>query len=199
MSGDSAKVINAPCVAVQGGCSVSNAPPAYDLAGAKALLAKAGYPDGFDVDVMSNPGAQEISEAVAGELRKINVRAKVDHPTFGAYREKQTGGRMQVLVGNWSAGGVPDVSGTVDYFFSPGPRDYYKDDTIWKLRNEATAELDPAKRTDLFRQIFDRVNEQHYLMSLTTLPTIFIHAKDVEIENTSTNGAALELTRIHWK
>ena len=56
-------------------------PPSGNVEKAKALLAEAGYPDGFNVDLIVSTGAraevQPISEAVVPMLEAIGVTAKV--------------------------------------------------------------------------------------------------------------------------
>lgn len=187
------------CIDTQIGCAGTTKPPAFDVAAAKALLGKAGYPGGFDAEVTSIPGAEAISEAVAGQLEKIGVRTKVDHPVFAAYREKQRAGKLQILVAHWSAGGQPDVATTMDYYFDGGPRDYYHDDIISKLRMAGAIEIDPVKRTDIYRQVFDRVNERHYIMPLTNFPSVFVHTKDLVVELGAINPADAEWAQMHWQ
>jgi peptide/nickel transport system substrate-binding protein len=181
------------------GCVVSNAPPAHDVAGAKKLLAEAGYPNGFDVDMVSNPGGEQLSEAIAGQLRQIGVRAKVEHLTFGAYRARQVGGKLQILIGNWDAGGTPDEASTTNFFWDGGPRDYARDPKIQKLSTEAAAERDPKKRDDLYRQIFDINNEKAYTLPLTTFPAVFVHTKDLKMETDTIGALAVDYARLQWQ
>src|SRR5690606_19412399 len=102
-------------------------PPAYDLDAAKKLLAEAGYANGFDVELSATPGSQGLAEAVAGELRKIGVRATVDRITWAGYRDKQRSGKLQVLISLWTSGGLADASSPLGFHFAAGPRDYARD------------------------------------------------------------------------
>ncbi|GHF43484.1 peptide/nickel transport system substrate-binding protein [Deinococcus metalli] len=59
--------------------SLTNAYP-YDVAKAKQLLAAAGYPQGFDLTILSTPiaGLDTLMQAVVGYWQAIGVKAKVD-------------------------------------------------------------------------------------------------------------------------
>ena len=61
----------------------------YDPEKAKKLLAEAGYPNGFDFIINSPSGRylndKEMAEAVAGDLRKIGIRANVRTHEWGHY------------------------------------------------------------------------------------------------------------------
>ncbi|HVV95367.1 MAG TPA: ABC transporter substrate-binding protein [Hyphomicrobiales bacterium] len=190
---------NAICVPVMIGCAVSNAPPAHDVAGAKKLLAEAGYPNGFDVDMVSNPGGEQISEAIAGQLREAGVRAKVEHLTFAGYRARQVAGKLELLIGNWDAGGTPDEASTVNFFWDGGARDYARDKEILKLGEEATRERDAEKRDALYRKIFDINNEKAYDLPLTTFPAVFVHTKDLKVETDTIGALAVDYARLQWQ
>jgi len=63
----------------------------YDTARAKALLAEAGYPDGFDVEfcicAYPVPGANEGAEAVAGMWEKeLNIKSKLSKVPYSTVR-----------------------------------------------------------------------------------------------------------------
>ncbi len=44
----------------------------------ETLLADAGYPNGFDLELTAFSSAAQLAEAIAGEFHKIGVRAKVN-------------------------------------------------------------------------------------------------------------------------
>jgi peptide/nickel transport system substrate-binding protein len=140
-----------------------------------------------------------MAEAVAGELRKIGIRAKVDKPTFAGYRSKQRDGKTEIIVGTWTLGGLADVVPTVDYFFDGGPRDYVRDAQIAGWAKEGVATLDESKRKAVYRQLFDRVNTEAHIVPLTTSPSVFVHSQDVAVTPGSFSNYGADLYEMHWK
>ena len=129
--GNNTKQMDAMCQSWQRGCGFTSKPPAYDPAGAKKLLAEAGFPNGFDVNITSTL-PRIIPVAVSGYLRKVGIKATVSKLTFGAYRKKQRQGKIQILVNQWASGGIPDVQSTATFFHGKSPRNYYGDKVISK-------------------------------------------------------------------
>jgi peptide/nickel transport system substrate-binding protein len=197
--GDAVQPVDAMCLKNHRGCDYSTSPPSFDIAAAKALLAEAGYPDGFDTEITAVPGGGNMAEAVAGELRKIGIRAKVDKPTFAGYRSKQRDGKTEIIVGTWTLGGLPDVVTTIDYFFDGGPRDYIHDPQIAAWAKEGVTTLDEAKRKAIYRQLFDRINTESYIVPLTTSPSVFVHTRNVAVAQGSFSNYGADLYEMSWK
>ncbi len=197
--GDEAKVLDELCFKSQFGCGFSAKPRPFDRAAAKALLTEAGYPDGFEVELLATPSVFGLAEALAGEMRKIGVRAKVDRATFAAYRDKQRLGKQQILINEWSSGGLPDAYSTVDYFFSDGPRDYWQDTQIKALSAQAVSDLDDARRREIYTRIYDRAVEQAYVLPISTKPAVFVHSKDLQIDKGSIGVYGAETNTMRWK
>ncbi|MDB5407277.1 MAG: hypothetical protein JWL84_2189 [Rhodospirillales bacterium] len=196
---DAVHAIDALCLPNQLGCDFSTKPPPYDPAAAKRLLTEAGYPDGFDVEITAFTGNYSLAEALSGEFRKIGVRARVDKVTFGTYRQKEVAGKIQILAGSWSASGLPDVSATVDKYFDGGPRDYWRDTAIAKLAKDGLTTLDEGKRRAIYRELFDRVNEQSYVVPIANRPDAFVHTRDLQIGLGVINPYGAALTEMSWK
>jgi peptide/nickel transport system substrate-binding protein len=196
---DAVEVVDAVCIRAQRGCDFSTKPLAYDPAAAKQLLAEAGYPDGFDVEITANPGAYSLAEAIAGEMRKIGIRPKVDKVTFVAYRQRQREGKIQLLVGQWTSGGFPDASSNVDFYFDKGARDYWRDPFIEARAAEASTMADEGRRKAIYRELFDRVNEMSYILPLSTKPDVFVHGKDVFIAKGSLSVYGADINEMEWR
>ncbi len=197
--GDDAREIQSLCFRFQGGCDFSVNPPSFDRAAAKKLLIEAGFPNGFKIEITATPGAGAIAEAIAGELRKVKIIASVDHKTFGAYRKKQGAGKIQILVGNWSSGGLPDVQSTMGFFFSGSGRDYWRDKKLQELNRKGNSTLDVAKRKAIGKQMFNLINEKNYVLPLTTKPSVFLHTKELVVEKGSIIPFGAEINKMHWK
>ncbi|MGI6855885.1 ABC transporter substrate-binding protein [Mesorhizobium sp. 1B3] len=194
--GDALQAIDALCLPKQRGCSFTEVPDPYDPDEARRLLAEAGYDDGFDVILTAPTGSSVLAEAIAGEMRKVGIRAAVEPVTFPAYSRKEAEGSVQMLVHYY---GFEDVSRTVDRFFGASARDYWKDEDIRVWMAEAETTLDLPTREDLYKRIFDRVNENYYVMALTNRPDMFIHTKDLSLPRDTAGSFGLSLYDLRWK
>ena len=191
----------AMCWRSQLGCDYSLPLPPYDPAGAKKLLAEAGYPDGFDIEITTFIGPPaEIAEAVAGQWQKVGVRAKIERMTVGSYRKKQGEGRIQVMVAAWPGGNIPDVSGTVDAFFAAGPADYSGDPALHALAAESAAAMDPEARKAVGRKLFDRATEKVYFLPISPYPTVLVHSRKLAITASGRfTPYGYEVSDVNWK
>ena len=89
---------------------------AFDPAKAKALLAEAGHPNGFETDLWAmpvqrpyNPNAQRIGEMMQADLAKIGVKAKIVSFEWGEYRKRAAQGDHQMAQLGWTGdNGDPD-------------------------------------------------------------------------------------------
>lgn len=193
------KPIDRFCTEIQRGCAGDAKPYAYDPAAAKKLLAEAGYPDGFAVEISSTPGSHDLAAAVAGELRKVGVKASVLRLTFGAYRRRQRAGQQQILVGQWTSGGFPDASSTAGFYFNGGARDYWRDKELLQLVRAGVKETDEEKRKQIYGKLFDRVHRQAYILTISTRPDVFVHTKDLVVEKGSLSTYGADLVGMRWK
>ncbi len=196
--GEAVKAMDSICKPLQIGCAFDVRPPAYDPAKARAMLAAAGK-TGLRLEITTLPESRKVAEAIAGYLRKAGVQASIKSVTFGAYRKLQRGGKIQTLVHQFSSGGVPDVDALVTFYFGSKARNYYGDKDIPGWMKTAGAGFDIAARAALYRKIFDRINEQAYIIPIASLPSVFVHDKDLEIDKGIINPFGAEMGRIRWK
>lgn len=196
--GGSVKPIDNVCFKLQQACVYSAKPPAYDLAQAKKLLAEAGLANGFDLEITAQPEVYELAEVMAGELRKINIRATVDKRTMGTYRKKQMDGDLQTLAGIFTSGGLPDASALLNFHFDGGGRDYARDPEMTKWAEDGERTMDPKARNAIYMKAFDRLNEQSYVLPIANKPTFWLHNKDIKIIPGSLAPIGGEPTRVLW-
>ncbi|HST38064.1 MAG TPA: ABC transporter substrate-binding protein, partial [Conexibacter sp.] len=91
----------------------------YDLAKARALLADAGYPDGFRLPVLSLAavGQDQMAQALAGQLEKVGIELELDvKATNDEYVKGLSSGRYPAAT--LSFGRVPAA---IDYQLLWGP------------------------------------------------------------------------------
>lgn len=82
----------------------------FNPAKAKALLAQAGYPDGFSIDIwampiqrMYNPNAQKMAELIQADLHAIGVKARIVSYEWNTFRRKLRQGEHDSVLIGWSA------------------------------------------------------------------------------------------------
>lgn len=127
----------------------------YDLEAAKALLAEAGYPDGFDIKIYTNENQARIDAAqvVQNSWAKIGVRATVTTLEYAAYYDAVNTGEYDVCFFGWVSNGDPDntlyglyhssMIGASNYSHTDNPR-------VDELLEAGRKELDDSKREQIY-------------------------------------------------
>lgn len=93
----------------------------YDPAKAKALMAKAGYPNGVDIDLWYlpvtrpyNPDGKRMAELIQADWAKIGVKTRLVTFEWGEYRKRSKSGEQPAIMFGWSGD-----NGDPDNFFGP--------------------------------------------------------------------------------
>ncbi|SFG65343.1 peptide/nickel transport system substrate-binding protein [Desulfotomaculum arcticum] len=138
----------------------------YDPAKAKALLAEAGFPDGFETTLWAMPvprpymqQPQKIAEAIQADLAAVGIKAEIVSYEWGQYLEKAENGEHDMVLLGWTGdNGDPDnflyvlldkdnaVKGSSSNY------SFYKNDQVHDLFIKAQREMDQDKRADLYKQ-----------------------------------------------
>src|SRR6202166_2654028 len=114
VQGDS-QVIHTPCYPTQFGCDESAAVKyPYDPARAKKLLAEAGYPEGFDTELVSYSPSQ-FAAAIQSYLKAVGINLRINQLQIGAAIQLTQGGKAPLSSGSWGSNSINDISDFMPY------------------------------------------------------------------------------------
>lgn len=151
----------------------ANAPQhTYDVEAAKALLAEAGYADGFEcaITISDNSLRNTIALAIQEQLAKIGVtvtinKVSTDEHTayqFGENRDANGVRDYDMIMAGWEAD-YPDPSGNLMPLCQGGNSSNsaaYNNEEVTNLINQQLQLSDPTQRNDLMFQALDIVMEE---------------------------------------
>lgn len=135
---------------------------------AKALLAEAGYPDGFETKIYASTTGYkyvELAEAVSAQLAEIGVKAEVIPVENSVYQEKIGGSRIEdfdyPLFIKETGGRTREFGSVVHTWYETSPdgtntaqnNGFYSNKEVDRISAEANATMDDDKRLELFQEI----------------------------------------------
>ncbi len=134
--------------------------PAYDPDRAKALLAEAGYPNGQGLPPLTLtfrekwPDLRKTGEVVQQQLAAIGVKLNLNEMEWGAFLRATDDRRVDFLHMRWSADYLDPQNFLSVLLHSEAPenRVAYANPEFDALLEQADAEMDPARRTALYRK-----------------------------------------------
>ncbi|MBL8831468.1 MAG: ABC transporter substrate-binding protein [Rhodospirillales bacterium] len=177
--GEGARVLNTICFPSQFGCTDQGAPVyAYDPAKAKALLAEAGFPNGFDVDLYSYRERNQ-AEAMIGYLRAVGIRANLRFLQYAAFREQLRGGTAVFAHQTWGSFSVNDVSANTPVFYKFEDDDITRDPEVRDLLVKGDGSVDPEARKAAYREALALIARRAYSVPLYSLTTFYVYSKDL--------------------
>ncbi|HEX9322886.1 MAG TPA: ABC transporter substrate-binding protein [Xanthobacteraceae bacterium] len=177
--GETSRVLNVPCFPSQFGCSDEAAPRyAYDPAKAKQLLAEAGYPSGFDVDLYGYRDRDQL-EAMIGYLHAVGIRANLRFVQYAAHRDAVRAGKAPIAVWTWGSFSINDVSAGVSVFHKWQADDTGRDPEVRELLDRGDSVVDPQERKAAYAKALGLIAERAHVLPLYSIPVFYVAAKDL--------------------
>jgi peptide/nickel transport system substrate-binding protein len=150
--------LNGPFFPVTPGYDATLKPYPYEPDRAKRMLAQAGYPNGFDVEFALSPGlqgiakGQEVGEAIAGQLARVGVRAKLDIHDSAAMFSNYAAKKFQMYMFPWKSS--PESGRHLETLLHSKTRGYYyQSPDADRLLDAYFSALDAKKRQDIGREL----------------------------------------------
>lgn len=141
----------------------------FDVKAAKALLAEAGYPEGFETEIwaMSNPRPylpqpMKTAEAIQANLEEIGIKAKIVTYEWATYLEKTGDGQHPMALYGWTG-----VMADPDNFLYPNLSNtnmetpannlaFYDNEEFQELIEQARVTFDQDERIELYKKAQER-------------------------------------------
>ncbi|BBK34733.1 peptide/nickel transport system substrate-binding protein [Stella humosa] len=175
-----ARVIHAPCFPTQLGCDDSGVPKyAYDPKKAKALLAEAGYPNGFKTQLMAFR-SRTWTEALQQDLKAVGIDAEVQMLPVATLIQRFQKGETPIYQGDWGSFSINDASAIISSFFKGTEDDYARDEQVKAWLDTADNSNDVAVRKENYKKAVNRIMEQAYWVPLHTFVTNYAHTAEVD-------------------
>jgi len=180
--GTGARVIHTICFPSQFGCTDEGAARyAYDPAKAKALLAEAGFPNGFEVDIVAYRERQQ-TEAIINFLGAVGIKANLRFMQYAALREVLRGNKAGLAHQTWGSFSVNDVSAATPVWFGMIGDDVTKDPEVRDILKTGDNSVDPNARKAAYKAGLARIAEQAYTVPLWSLPTYYVASADLNFK-----------------
>ncbi|MCD6075573.1 MAG: hypothetical protein K0Q70_2456 [Rhodospirillales bacterium] len=185
----------------QSGCDYTVELPDQNIPEAKRLLAEAGYPNGFEIEVSCYTGTRytRISTVVAEQFRKIGLQPKINCMPGGAYLKLKRENKIQLVLAGFPAGSMADAGGVLNLFADPQRLDFHGDKEIFDWAAQFNGEMDPQKRMEVGRKIFNAYTERAYVMPVAPIPTQFVHRKEIKIEGGTLQTPGVMAGNFSWR
>jgi peptide/nickel transport system substrate-binding protein len=190
------KPAEALCSREQLGCAYTKLVPDYDPAGAKKLLAEAGYADGFDLAISTFPQAATQATAMAGMLRAVGIRAVVRQHTIAQRVQLLAEGKVDVGLYNWAASTIFEVSPQIVRHFQSKE---YDDPLLAKMADEVLPMMNDAERRKAAAKLFDYATEKGYAFAMVPTRAAYTHTKEVRLAATGLRATEVNPHEFAWK
>jgi len=178
------RVPDAPCFPTQFGCeSAAAVRYPYDPAKARALLAAAGYPNGFSTELVSFLLPQ-FEGAVQGYLKAVGIDAGVTHLQVQAAVRRNLEGSIPIYFATWGSQSINDVSAILPHLFSGQPEgfaagDDTRDAELKKLVDAASSSADADTRRKFYSAAVKLATEQMYVLPIMTSVQTYVARREL--------------------
>jgi len=180
--GEGSELLNTICTPSQVGCTDEGAPVyKYDPALAKKLLAEAGYPNGFDIDIVAYRERNQ-TEAIINYLQAVGIRAKLNFLQYAAMRDMIRAGKASLTHQTWGSNLVNDVSASTPVYFAFGNDDVTRDPKVRELLDKGDVTIDSTARNAAYKEALTMIAEHAYAVPLWSLPVYYVASQDVEFK-----------------
>ena len=192
----SSRVINSPCYSGMFGCSDAITTYSYNPQKAKALLAEAGYPNGFEFDLWAYRD-KPISEAVAADLAKVGIKANVKYVKLSALTKARNADQIMAYHGTWGYNSTPDLGAIANHFIPGSSRNMNKNPELEELFEDSLKTIDKDTRQAKYNAGLKMMTENAYWVPLYKFSMNYAQSKEVNF--TAPLDGQPRIYKISWK
>ncbi|WP_435169824.1 ABC transporter substrate-binding protein [Falsirhodobacter sp. 1013] len=173
--GPGSETINAACAPAQFGCIADGVTTYdYDPEKAKAMLAEAGYPDGFAIDFFGYRD-RPIVEAIIGDLAAVGIDANLTMLQASAIAQARSEGKTPMWFQAWGSSSILDVSAGPGYWYDGSAVDYARDAETTALLEQGNSVIDPEARKAAYAKALARISDQAYQVPIFTYALNYVY------------------------
>ncbi|MFN4167562.1 MAG: ABC transporter substrate-binding protein [Pannonibacter phragmitetus] len=192
----SSQVVDSACSPVQFGCDQDLPTYAYDPEKARALLAEAGYPNGFEMDLYAYRD-RPLAEAMIGMLAGVGIRANLNYLQYSALREKRLKGEVAISFQTWGSNSIADVSAIASQFFKMQGEDDARDADLQAILDKGDFSVNDDARKAAYKEALTYIVDKAYWVPLWTYSSNYVMGQDVSF--TPTPDELVRFNEISWK
>ena len=152
-------------------------PYAFDPARAKALLAEAGFPNGFETEFDSFTGSiadhSKPAEAIVGYLQKVGVKAKQNVFEFSAFGPRRVQNQTAPLFIYSIGNSYLEPSWVIRWMTQGGLGMHYKNARLDEMLTRIEATDDPRKRAPLYGDVQKLIKDEAPFIFLFQADAVF--------------------------
>ncbi len=180
LMGGGAQPVYTACHPAQFGCDQSVARYEFDPDRARALLAEAGYADGFPLELWSYRD-RAIAEAVVSDLTDIGIDVSLRHVELASLNEARANRDIEAYFGTWGSGGTPDAAAILRVHFNDtSDRNMSNNPEVTELVLAAEVTGDMEERRRLYSEALSIISDQAYWVPMVSYAQNFLVSSEVD-------------------
>jgi peptide/nickel transport system substrate-binding protein len=165
---------------------------------AKALLAEAGYPDGFEIG-MDCPNdnyvnTEQLCQAVASMWARAGIKASLTTQPYALYSKKMFNGKTDIYLLGWA--NTPQINSFAilnNVFRGEGRYNIgkYNNPALDDMVKRLASELDDQKRNALLQEALLLTKKDNYILPIQQDPLVWAKSKKLDLVQMADNKLRL--------